>query len=66
MALSNLNLVKRLRKAKLLYIYNNSKLFNIYIYKILSYRYLNIFTKRGLRLERMRIFKKKGKTNMKI
>ncbi len=65
-SISKLHILKRLKKTKLLYYYNNSNIFNNYIYKILNYRYLDLYTKRGLRLSRLKIFKKKGKTNMKI
>jgi hypothetical protein len=63
---SNLHILKKIKKNKLLYFYINNTLFNNFIYKILNYRFINIYTKRGLRLTRMKLFKKKGKTNMKV
>jgi len=64
--ISRQHLVYRIRKNKLLYFFWNSKLFDKHIYNLISFRSLNLYTKRGLRLTRCIIYKKKGKTNMKI
>jgi hypothetical protein len=64
--LSITHIVKRIRKNKLLYFYSNESVFNQFILKLLSYRGVDIFTKRGFRLSRCILYKKKGKTNMKI
>ncbi len=51
--------IKKLKKYKMYIKYNNTQK-NI-INNILNIRYINIFTKKGLRMSRQIIFKKKGK-----
>lgn len=52
-------IIKKLKKYKMYIKYNNTQK-NI-INNILNVRYVNIFTKKGLRMSRQIIFKKKGK-----
>lgn len=52
---------KKLLKYKYIYIYKNiNKLLQI-LHKIIQIRFLNIFTKRGLRFSKQKVFKKIGK-----
>lgn len=54
-------LIKRIKKYKFLILFNYNRC-NV-IEKLLKLRYINIFTKRGLRLSRQVILKKIGKKN---
>lgn len=53
--------IKKIHKYKFLIIFNSN--YNNIIYKILNLRYISVFTKRGLRLNRQNILKKIGKKN---
>jgi hypothetical protein len=48
-------------KNKYIFIYKNFKYLNYILYKLYNIRPLNLFTKRGIRLTRQKVFKKIGK-----
>jgi hypothetical protein len=52
-------IIKKLKKYKIYIKYNNTQKY--IINSILNTRYINIFTKKGLRISRQIVFKKKGK-----
>jgi len=54
-------ILKKLNRNKLLIFYKNWNIYQNNITNILRIRYVNIYTKRGLRLSRQIILKKKGK-----
>jgi len=54
-------IIKKLTRNKLLFFHKNQNIHTNDINKILNIRFVNIYTKRGLRLSRQIILKRKGK-----
>ena len=54
--------IKKLHKTKMILFYFSTNYFKRMSFNLLNLRLNNIFTKRGLRLKRFIIYKKKGKS----
>jgi hypothetical protein len=55
-------IIKKIQRNKLIFFYKNYNYFNTQFFnKLLNIKYINIYTKRGLRLNRQIVLKKKGK-----
>jgi len=54
-------IIKKIQKNKILFFFKNNMLYNNILKNIVSIRPANIYTKRGLRLSRQTIWKRKGK-----
>lgn len=57
------NFLKKIQKNKILFFYKNYLILNNFLKKITNIKQNNIYTKRGLRLSRQLILKRKGKSN---
>jgi hypothetical protein len=55
--------LKKIQKTKLVFFFKNYENFGNFLQKIIKIRKNNIYTKRGLRLSRQLVLKRKGKSN---